>query len=164
VNNNRTKKEYQVKIFYVLDLVWNLAQAKAGLSLEGNRMRCNFILSAMFSIGIIAGAASASAGEASVLDVTVSSNADGTYAFNVTVAHQDEGWTHYANNWDVLSPDGSFLGTRTLFHPHVNEQPFTRSLSQVKVPIGVSEVIVSASDSKHGDGTRTFKVKLPPRK
>jgi hypothetical protein len=127
-------------------------------------MRCNFILSTMFSISIIAGAASASAGEASVLDVTVSANVDGTYAFNVTVAHQDEGWTHHVNKWDVLSPDGSVLGTRILFHLHVNEQPFTRSLSQVKIPIGVSEVIVRASDSKHGDGTRTFKVKLPPRK
>lgn len=127
-------------------------------------MRYDFILSAVFSIGVIAGAASTSAGEASVLDATVSANADGTYAFNVTVAHQDEGWSHYANKWDVLSPDGSILGTRTLFHPHVNEQPFTRSLSQVKVPIGVREVIVRASDTKHGDGTRTFKVKLPPRK
>lgn len=127
-------------------------------------MRCDLILSAIFSIGVIMGPASTSAGEASVLDVAVSANEDGTYAFNVTVAHQDEGWSHYSNKWDVLSPDGSTLATRTLFHPHVNEQPFTRSLSQVKVPVGVSEVIVRASDSKHGDGTRTFKVKLPPRK
>ena len=65
-------------------------------------MRSNFILSAMFSIGIIAGAVSASAGVASVLDVTVSTNADGTSAFNVTVAHQDEGWIHHVNKWDVL--------------------------------------------------------------
>ena len=127
-------------------------------------MRYGLILGAMFSVGVIVGSATTSAGEASVLDVTVSANPDGTYAFTVTVAHQDEGWSHYANKWDVLSPDGSILGTRTLFHPHVNEQPFTRSLSQVNVPVGVSEVIVRASDSKHGDGTRTFNVKLPPRK
>jgi len=127
-------------------------------------MRHDVFSSAVLSAGIILGATSSLAGEASVLDVSASANADGTYAFTVTVAHQDEGWSHYANKWDVLSPDGSILGTRTLYHPHVNEQPFTRSLSQVSVPVGVREVIIRASDSKHGDGTRTFKVTLPPRK
>lgn len=117
-----------------------------------------------FSLSLLLMPLSASAGDAAVLDVTVSANPDGTYAFHATVAHHDEGWTHYANKWDVLALDGTVLGTRTLFHPHVDEQPFTRSLSRVRVPIGATEVIVRASDTKHGDGTRTFKVKLPPRK
>ena len=37
------------------------------------------------------------------------------------------GWEHYANKWDVVGPDDTILGTRVLLHPHVNEQPFTRS-------------------------------------
>ncbi len=127
-------------------------------------MRSHAIIGVLFSVGLLMTPLSLLAGEASVLDVTVTANPDGTYAFNVTVAHHDEGWSHYANKWDVLSPNGTVLGTRTLFHPHVNEQPFTRSLSQVKVPVGVREVIVRAADTKHGEGTRTFKVTLPPRK
>lgn len=47
---------------------------------------------------------------------------------SVTLRHADTGWDHYADAWEVLAPDGSSLGIRELAHPHVNEQPFTRSL------------------------------------
>jgi len=104
------------------------------------------------------------AGQASVLDATVVANPDGTYGFNVTVSHADEGWRHYANKWDVLGPDGTVIATRVLYHPHVDEQPFTRSLGRVEIPIGVTRVVLRASDSVHGDGTRTFALDLPPRK
>lgn len=106
----------------------------------------------------------ASAGDAAVLDVTVRANDDGTYAFTATLAHHDEGWSHYATKWEVLGPQGKVLGTRELFHPHVGEQTFTRSLGRVEVPIGVTEVTVRAYDNVHGAGTRTFTVELPPRK
>ena len=43
----------------------------------------------------------------------------------VTVQHADTGWDHYADAWEVLAPDGTVLGTRTLLHPHTDEQPFT---------------------------------------
>lgn len=46
----------------------------------------------------------------------------------VTLAHPDTGWAHYADGWEVVSGDGATLGTRVLAHPHVDEQPFTRSL------------------------------------
>ncbi len=104
------------------------------------------------------------AGEPAVLDATVSANANGTYNFSATVFHKDEGWKHYADNFEVLMADGTKLGTRVLYHPHVDEQPFTRSLSNVQVPIGVTEVIIQAHDSVHGYGERTVKVKLPPRR
>jgi hypothetical protein len=48
----------------------------------------------------------------------------GVYRFSVTVRHADEGWDHYADRWEVLTSDGTLLATRTLYHPHVNEQPF----------------------------------------
>ncbi|MEL0114373.1 MAG: hypothetical protein VW835_21805, partial [Rickettsiales bacterium] len=59
---------------------------------------------------------------------------------------------HYANKWDVVAPDGTVLGTRTLYHPHVEEQPFTRSLYGVRIPDGVTSVIVRAHDLEHGYG------------
>ena len=104
------------------------------------------------------------AGEAAVLDATARANPDGTYAISATIAHADTGWEHYANKWEVVGPNGQVIDTRTLFHPHVGEQPFTRSLARVVIPIGVTEVTIRAYDSVHEDGPRTFTLKLPPRK
>ena len=36
-----------------------------------------------------------------MVGVEVSAGADGSYRFDVTVAHGDEGWDHYADAWDV---------------------------------------------------------------
>jgi hypothetical protein len=98
------------------------------------------------------------ANEADVIDVKT--QCDGECTFYVTVAHQDEGWDHYANRWEVLTPDGDVIATRTLAHPHVSEQPFTRSLSHIKIPAGVKKVVVRAHDSVHGDGGTTFDVEI----
>lgn len=94
----------------------------------------------------------AQAGEADVVAVEASQSANGTWRFDVTVAHEDEGWDHYADQWDVLAPDGTVLGERVLAHPHVTEQPFTRSLSGVVIPPDVDTVIIRARDSVHGYG------------
>ncbi len=102
--------------------------------------------------------------QTSVLDASATANADGTYSFSATLSHRDEGWSHYANKWEVVTLEGAVIGTRTLFHPHVDEQPFTRNLARVEVPLGVTEVIIRGSDNVHGAGERTFTVKLPPRR
>jgi len=100
------------------------------------------------------------AGKADVIDARASCTAV-SCTFNVTVQHADAGWSHYANQWDVIAENGSVLGSRVLYHPHDHEQPFTRSLSGVKVPAGVKQVIIRARDSKHGWGGREFKLTLP---
>lgn len=122
------------------------------------RPRGPFRIAAMF---LFLGAGAASAGEAAVEQVRVERAADGTYGFHVTVRHGDTGWDHYANAWTVSAPDGTLLGERVLYHPHVNEQPFTRSLSGVVVPEAVTRVIVRARDSQHGEGGRSIEVELP---
>jgi len=101
------------------------------------------------------------AGEADVVAVDARRSADGTWRFDVTVRHADEGWDHYADAWEVLAPDGTVLATRTLFHPHVAEQPFTRSLSGVRVPDDVDEIRLRARDSVHGYGGAEMTVTLP---
>ncbi|WP_323795738.1 hypothetical protein [Nisaea sp.] len=106
-------------------------------------------------------AGGASAGQADIEKVDVERAADGSYSFHVTVRHADTGWDHYANAWSVLAPDGTLLGERVLYHPHVDEQPFTRSLSGVSIPDGISKVIVRARDSQHGEGGRSLEVELP---
>jgi len=105
----------------------------------------------------------AAAGKASGVHATVSRGGGGTFSFTATVKHADTGWEHYANKFEILSPDGKVLGTRVLFHPHVGEQPFTRGLGSVKIPPGITSVIVRAWDSVHKSGEETFTVKLPGR-
>lgn len=51
-----------------------------------------------------------------------------SWRFDVSLHHDDEGWNHYADGWGVYLEDGTEMGYRFLAHPHVNEQPFTRSL------------------------------------
>jgi len=96
-----------------------------------------------------------------VVGVEVKKTNTDTYQFKVTVSHADEGWNHYVNKWEIIAPDGSILGTRTLQHPHVHEQPFTRSLSNVKIPAGIKAVAVRANDSVHGYGGAVVRVRLP---
>ena len=107
------------------------------------------------------------AGEADVVKVKVTQQSNGSYGFQVTVRHNDEGWDHYADAWDVISVDGGADGTvyatRVLAHPHENEQPFTRGKSGVSIPEGIKSVVVRAHDKVHGYGGETKEVALPGR-
>lgn len=123
------------------------------------RLRVGFYMAVAGLLLLQAGGASA--GQADIEKVDVERAADGSYSFHVTVRHADTGWDHYANAWSVLAPDGTLLGERVLYHPHVDEQPFTRSLSGVSIPDGISKVIVRARDSRHGEGGRSLEVELP---
>lgn len=105
----------------------------------------------------------ATAGGANVEKVAVRASSGGSYRFDVTVRHGDEGWQHYADAFEIVTPDGKVLGTRILYHPHVNEQPFTRSLTGVRIPAGITEVVIRARDKPHGFGGKDKKVKLPGR-
>ena len=108
-------------------------------------------------------ALTASADNPQVVKVKVDCPFEQHCNFSVTLRHADTGWDHYANRWEVVSPDGKVLATRTLWHPHVEEQPFTRSLDKVLVPVEFKRVIVRAHDSVHGYGPKGFEVTLPPR-
>jgi hypothetical protein len=106
-------------------------------------------------------AGAAHAGEADVEKVWIAKEGAGTYRFQVTVRHGDTGWKHYADKWDVVAPGGKVLGTRVLFHPHESEQPFTRSLSGVRIPRGIARVTVRAHDKVHGYGGKVVTLAVP---
>jgi hypothetical protein len=72
--------------------------------------------------------------------------------FTVTIRHSDTGWKHYADRFEVLDSEGTVLVKRVLRHPHVHEQPFTRSLAGAKIPANIDRVRVRAHDSVHGYG------------
>lgn len=117
-------------------------------------------LTALFWIKLSIGSV-AMAGQADVMDVKVHKTSKNTYTFSVTVLHEDTGWKHYATRWEILDADGSLLATRVLHHPHVNEQPFSRSLSGVYISNTIKQITVRAHDSIHKFGGQTFSVNLP---
>ena len=92
------------------------------------------------------------AGKADVLEAQAACSGNLVCQFTVTVQHADEGWEHYADRWEVLSMKGQVLATRTLAHPHVKKQPFTRSLSNVTIPPSTQKVRIRSHDSVHGYG------------
>ena len=113
-----------------------------------------------FILGLLT-SSSLMAGEADVLSVKVAKEPTGSWRFTVTVKHADQGWNHYANEFRVSGPGGETFGTRTLYHPHVNEQPFTRSLPGVRIPDDIKKVTISAGDSVHGYGGDSVTIDLP---
>jgi hypothetical protein len=86
---------------------------------------------------------------------------DSTFRFDVTIASADTGWDKYADAWEVRAENGEVLGTRVLAHPHVDEQPFTRSLAGVDVPQGTQRVEIAARDSVEGFCGQTLSVSIP---
>jgi|SRR6056297_1739318 len=105
-------------------------------------------------------AAAASADPAEVLEAKAS-RAAGGWTVSVTLRHADTGWEDYADGWRVLAPDGAVLGTRVLHHPHVAEQPFTRSLSGVTIPMGLDTVLIESRTSVTGWGGDRLLLSLP---
>jgi hypothetical protein len=102
-----------------------------------------------------------------VLHVRAVEGAAGTWTFYVTVQHPDTGWEDYADGWDVLTPEGAVIKpdpdspfTRLLLHPHVDEQPFSRSQSGIVIPESVTQVRVRAHDLVDGWGGREIVVDL----
>jgi hypothetical protein len=100
------------------------------------------------------------AGEADVLAADVNCSVESVCSFSVSVRHDDKGWEHYANRWEILDTSGNVLGVRELAHPHENEQPFTRSLGNVKIHGDILEVVIRAHDSVHQYGGKELVVKL----
>ena len=97
---------------------------------------------------------------AQVTHVQATQKSNGSWCFGTSVRHNDQGWEHYADGWEVIDFEGNQLGYRKLGHPHDNEQPFTRSQCDIKIPSGISKVVVRAKCNKHGFGGKLFIVDL----
>lgn len=119
-----------------------------------------YLLKGLFAFFFLIDSNLAIAGVADVIDAKAVCNQNSTCDFTVTLQHEDFGWEHYANQWEILSPGGEVLGIRVLLHPHVNEQPFTRSLTDVSIPRSIKTVKIRARDSVHGYGGKEVIIKL----
>ena len=126
-------------------------------------MKSIVLFGILLGVFMVLGAHTVDAGEVTVVDAKAFKSRDNTYRFDVTLRHGDQGWKHYADNWEVLTVNGAVLGKRVLLHPHVNEQPFTRSLGGVRIPQGIKEVIIRGHDKIHKNGGKELKLVLPGR-
>jgi len=109
-------------------------------------------------------------GDANVTNVFAREESDGLWTFHVSVKHKDVNWYDFSDGWDVVLPDGTAVKpdpfgqfTRHIRHPHVHEQPFTRTQKAVQIPEGVDRVRVRAHDKKHGWGGQEIEVLLNVR-
>jgi hypothetical protein len=114
---------------------------------------------AVFGV-MLFGVISSAAADDAVVEAVEARKSGSEWTFSVTLRHGDTGWDDYADGWRVVTDDGTELGARTLFHPHVNEQPFTRSLSGVAIPHGTPSVFIEARTNIGGWGDVRFEVSL----
>ena len=85
------------------------------------------------------------------------------YDFDVTVSSPYDTPQRYADGFRAVSATGLVYGERRLVHDHANEQPFTRDLHNIKIPIGIKTVTFQARDQRHGYGGKSITVTLPGR-
>jgi hypothetical protein len=104
------------------------------------------------------------AGDAEIVHARFRHSGGGDWSVDVTLRHADSGWEHYADAWRVVAGDGTVLGTRTLYHPHETEQPFTRSLGGLAIPAAMRTVYVEAHDKVHGWNPQRLPVSLDKAK
>lgn len=99
------------------------------------------------------------AGEADVLSAEVEHTGGDFYRFTVTVEHDDEDWEHFAKAWEIIDMEGNILGARILLHPHINEQPFTRSHT-ISLPENINRVTIRAYDLIHKFGGKEITIDI----
>lgn len=113
------------------------------------------------TVGVLLLTGMAWADSPQVVAASATRDADGTWTISVSLRHPDTGWDHFANGWQVLTPDGTVIGYRELAHPHVDEQPFTRSLSGVQIPGNVRTVLIQPRCTIDGWAAAPAKLELP---
>lgn len=103
----------------------------------------------LMATGLLSLPNSAFANDVEIVETRFEKSGD-TWTVHTTLRHNDTGWDHYADKWRVIDRHSKTLGERVLFHPHENEQPFTRSQSGIRIPDDVPVVYVEAHDKVHG--------------
>ncbi len=98
-----------------------------------------------------------------VLSATVRSAGANTFDFDVTISSRYDTPQRYADGFRVTRTTGEVLGERTLWHDHQGEQPFTRDLYGVRIPVGIRVVRIQGRDKQHGYGGQAIDVRLPGR-
>ncbi len=120
------------------------------------------LITALFSVQLLADTSTETADQKypTILDISVKYSGS-TYSFTVTISSTYDTPERYADGFRVLDAEGQELGLRVLWHDHASEQPFSRSLTDVKIPNGVKVVFVEARDKSYGWSGLLEEVMLP---
>lgn len=86
---------------------------------------------------------------------------DGTWRLSATLSSPYDTPERYADAFRAVAEDGTVLGVRELAHDHANEQPFTRSLTELEIPADVTRITVEGRDRTHGWGGATVELAVP---
>lgn len=105
-----------------------------------------------------------SASEIKILAAKFKKSANNSWKVSVTLKHADTGWDHYTDGWRIVDSNGTTLANRVLRHPHVDDQPFTRALSKVKIPKEITMVYIEAHDKDLGWSLNRLEVDLSKAK
>jgi hypothetical protein len=116
----------------------------------------SFFANALFFAAI----QTAQANDVEILAAAIIHQSQGEYLINVKLQHQDTGWEHYADEWRIVDQHGNVLGSRVLLHPHIDEQPFTRALSNVKLDDSHQVIYIEAHDKQHGWAKQKLEIDL----
>lgn len=104
-------------------------------------------------------------GPANVVGVAMSRNLDQTIDLRVTIRSADKGPEHFCDRFEILDPEGRVLHVERIAQPHVNEQPFSVSLTNLRLPEGLERVTFRARMRPDGASGTQRDVKLPaPRR
>jgi hypothetical protein len=103
------------------------------------------------------------AGEADVIAVAVERHAgtEDVFDVRVTILSNDTGPDYHADAFEVLGPDGRVLGHQDIPQPSLNEQPVTRVLQSLRVPVGIERVTVRARHKPRGYDGQSVSIQLP---
>jgi hypothetical protein len=129
-----------------------------GLDMKKLSAACIVVLAVSCMTGTV------QASEATVVAVEMTEQAPQSWQVAVSVLHDDSGWEHYADKWRVLDPQGRVLAERVLLHPHVEEQPFTRSLDSVVIPETIGVVYIEVHDTQSAWASQRVELDLSQAK
>ena len=83
-------------------------------------------------------------GPANIVGSAVTRNLDGTFDLRITVRSADKGPEYYCDRIEIVDPDGKVLHTHRVAKPHPNEQPFSETLRNLKLPAELEQVTLRA--------------------
>jgi hypothetical protein len=98
-----------------------------------------------------------------VIDVKIKSLGNERFDFDVTLSSPYDTPQRYCDAFKVMDSQGKLLGERVLLHDHQTEQPFTRDLHGIVIPVAVRAVTVQGRDLKFGYGGKSLQIALPGR-
>ncbi|WP_025273208.1 hypothetical protein [Haloglycomyces albus] len=90
----------------------------------------------------------------------VAERSHGRFTVTVTVSSPYDSSERWADAVRVLDSEHEPLHVHEFDHPHPTEQPFTRSIPDVGIPIDVTEIHLQARDSSNGWSPTTFDIDL----